>query len=938
MTDNPLVALAGFGQSIWLDFLRRGMISSGELKRLIDEDGLRGVTSNPAIFEKAIAGSDNYDRSIRELARGGRSVDDIYHRLTVEDIQGACDLFRPLYDATEGGDGFVSLEVSPHLAHYTGGTVEEARSLWAAVDRPNVMIKVPGTREGLPAVQQLISDGINVNVTLLFGLERYRAVAGAYIAGLEQRLSAGQPVSGVASVASFFLSRIDTMVDPVLEAKSREAGLDAGLAAKLMGKVAIASAKIAYRIYEEIFGAPRFAELAQRGARVQRLLWASTSTKNPAYSDVMYVEPLIGPQTINTVPMETLLAYRDHGDPAPRLKEGVDEAERVLSDLELVGIDLSDVTRRLEDEGVDKFVAPYDSLLNTLAAKRAEVITSEPEKPLAELGPYQDAVQQRLAELDRVRFATRLWRKDPEIWTSDPGARKGIEGSLGWLDAPAKMERAVDELSGFAREVWDAGFQHVVHMGMGGSSLAPLVFERMLGVKGRGLPIKVLDTTDPAIVLAIEGSIVLPDTLFIVASKSGTTAEPSAFGDYFYDRVRQVKGDRAGENFVAITDPGSPLVDQAKERGYRRTFLNFPDVGGRYSALTYFGLVPAALLGVDLRQLLSRTIGMVSACAPEVAAGDNPGVFLGAVMGEMARQGRDKLTFLMPDQLEALGLWLEQLIAESTGKAGTGILPVAGEPLAEPSSYGDDRLFVRLRMEGEEDGDIDRAAEALKAAGHPLLTITLADGTDLGAEFYRWEVATATAGAVLGINPFDQPNVQESKDHTNRLLRVVEQEGGLPSSEPVAFGEHVDMFGPGAADGIAGGLRSFLEQSRAGDYIAILAYLPEEPATEERLQQIRRGLLERYRLATTLGYGPRYLHSTGQLHKGGPNNGLYLLITANGDEDAPLPGRSYGFGVFQRAQALGDMEALRQHDRRVMRLHLDANVVAGLEELQRSLP
>jgi transaldolase / glucose-6-phosphate isomerase len=937
MTQNPLVSLATHGQSIWLDFLRRGMIISGELQRLIDEDGLRGITSNPAIFEKAIAGSDNYDEDIRAFARTGMSVEETYRRLTVEDIQNTCDLFRPLFDSTGGGDGYVSLEVSPHLANDTEGTVEEARSLWAAVSRPNVMIKVPGTQAGLPAIHRLIADGINVNVTLLFGLQRYRAVADVYTAGLEERLSAGKSVEGIASVASFFLSRIDTMVDPMLEEKARGGGPDADLANQLQGKAAIASAKIAYRIYREIFEGDRFRALEERGARPQRLLWASTSTKNPAYSDVMYVEPLIGPNTVNTMPMETLEAYRDSGDPAPRLEDGVEEAEKSLADLERVGIDLDDVTQRLEDEGVQKFIAPFDSLMNTLEAKRAEVLQSASGRGDFGLGGHEGAVRDGLDRFDKDRFAERLWSKDPSLWSGDAQAQRGISNSLGWLEAPEKMEAALDELTAFAEEVRSEGFQYVVHMGMGGSSLAPLVFERVLGVGEQGIPLKVLDTTDPATVLEIEGSIVLGDTLFIVASKSGTTAEPSAFGDYFYDRVRQIKGDTAGKNFVAITDPGSELAEQAEERGYRRTFLNFADVGGRYSALTYFGLVPAALLGADLRGLLSRARRMAEACGPAVQARDNPGVALGVAIGEMARQGRDKLTFLAPPGLETLGLWLEQLIAESTGKDGAGIIPVVAEPALDASAYGDDRLFVEFLLEGEAEGESGRMASALREAGHPVLTIALGDRLDLGQEFFRWEIATAVAGAVLGINPFDQPNVQESKDNTNRLLRVVEQQGRLPAPQPAVSGEHLTLYGPASSSELSGALGEFLEQAQAGDYLAILAYLPEGPGTGERLQQIRAALLERFHCATTVGYGPRYLHSTGQLHKGGPDTGLFLLITGNNDEDAPLPGRSYGFGVFQHAQALGDMEALQEHGRRVVRVHLDANPVDGLEELRANL-
>ncbi|OGR27614.1 MAG: transaldolase [Desulfobacca sp. RBG_16_60_12] len=374
MNPNPLLKLSTFGQSIWLDYIRRRMIDAGELKKLIDDDGLKGVTSNPAIFQKAIAGSTDYDEAIRTLAQAGTSVQAIYQVLTVEDVQRAADLFRPLYDREDGRDGFVSLEVNPHLAHDTQGTVAEARRLWQALSRPNVLIKVPATREGLPAIRQLIGEGLNVNVTLLFGLPRYREVAQAYIAGLEARAAQGRPLNRVASVASFFLSRIDVLLDPRLEKLAAAGGPQAGPARDLIGQVAIASARAAYTIYQEIFGSERFKKLAAQGARPQRLLWASTSTKNPAYPDLKYVEPLIGPDTVNTLPPETLEAYLDHGDPAARLTEGMDRAAGVLTRLPELGLDLDQATQQLEDEGVEKFNQPFDSLMATLEGKRREVL------------------------------------------------------------------------------------------------------------------------------------------------------------------------------------------------------------------------------------------------------------------------------------------------------------------------------------------------------------------------------------------------------------------------------------------------------------------------------------------------------------------------------------------------------------------------------------
>jgi transaldolase len=372
MAQNPLLKLQTYGQSIWMDFIQRKIIRSGKLKKMIEEDGVRGVTSNPTIFEEAIGETDDYDEAIADLARRGKETREIYEALAIEDIQGAADLFRPTYDRLGGRDGFVSLEVNPHLAHDTKGTVAEARRLWASVGRPNIFIKVPGTREGLPAIRQLISEGINVNVTLLFGLPRYREVTGAFIGGLKDRAAGGKEIGSVASVASFFLSRIDVLVDPLLERRMKEGSGKAAEAKNLRGKMAVASAKIAYQMYREIFKDGAFRDLAGRGAQPQRVLWASTSTKNPEYSDVKYVEPLIGPETVNTLPLKTIDAYRDHGNPAPRLEEGVEESRKDLAKLADLGMDIDQLTQQLEDEGVEKFNQPYDKLMQSIEKKRTE--------------------------------------------------------------------------------------------------------------------------------------------------------------------------------------------------------------------------------------------------------------------------------------------------------------------------------------------------------------------------------------------------------------------------------------------------------------------------------------------------------------------------------------------------------------------------------------
>ncbi len=934
MTENPLRQLEQFGQSIWLDYIRRQMITSGELRRFIEEDGLKGVTSNPSIFEKAIAGSRDYDEAIRGLARQNKSIEEIYQVLTVQDMQWAADLLFPLYEKLDGRDGFVSLEVNPHLARDTEGTIAEARRLWQAVERPNIFIKVPATLEGLPAITQLISEGINVNVTLLFGLPRYERVAEAYIAGLEERAAQGQSLKRVASVASFFLSRIDVLMDFRLEKIMAAGDPQATAARNLRGEVAIASAKMAYAIYQRIFSSRRFQALAAKGARPQRVLWASTSTKNPEYSDVKYVEPLIGPDTINTLPLETLNAYRDHGNPAPRLDAGLDTAASVLQRLPELGIDLNQITQKLEDEGIEKFNQPYDSLLCTLEAKRQAALKDLVDAQSLELGDYRKAVATRFNRLADQKFHRRLWRKDGRLWKKDLATQKLIQNALGWLHVPEKMDSNLSCLIAFTQEMRAVGFRHVVHMGMGGSSLAPLAFQRIFPPGMFGLPLTVLDTTAPATIRGIENQVNLEETLFIVASKSGTTAEPLAFADYFYDRLRKLKGERAGENFLAITDPGSPLVQLAAKRGYRGVFCNFPDIGGRYSALSFFGLLPAALMNLQVKELVDQSLRMLHACSDCVPLKENPGVALGAALGELALQGRDKVTFLVPQAITPLGMWLEQLLAESTGKEGTGLLPVAGEPVGDPSVYGSDRLFVYFRLEGEEEKKLAHGVEALRRARQPVVTIRLEDRLALAQEFFRWEIATATAGAILRINPFDQPNVQESKENTKRLLQEVQDNGHLPEDKADVIEPPLSLYGQKEGKTISECLSRLLGQAKSGDYVALLAYLPENAITAPALEAVRLRIRDILRVATTLGYGPRYLHSTGQFHKGGPNTGLFILLTAGERDDLPVPGQPYTFGVFQQAQALGDLESLRQHGRRVVRLHLGDDLAQGLSAFQ----
>lgn len=938
MSENPLHLLEQYGQSIWIDFIRRGTLLSGELKRWIDEDGVTGVTSNPSIFDKAIGGSHDYDTEISELATQGKNIEEIYTQLTVEDIQNTADLFRPTFDRLEGKDGFVSLEVSPGMARDTQGSVDEAHQLWNALNRPNVMIKVPGTSEGLGAIRQLTADGLNINITLLFGLPRYREVIDAYLSGLEDRVARGLPLKSIHSVASFFLSRIDVLLDPELDRIQHQNWGEADRAKDAIGHVAISSAKVAYQIFNQEFQSDRFKKLAALGANPQRLLWASTSTKNPAYSDVKYVDALIGPQTVNTLPVETLNAYRDHGHPAPRLADGADEARRVLRSLVRLGIDLDQATKQLEDEGVEKFEKAFSQLMASIKEKREAAIWNQPlDRQILKTGPYTLAVQNRLDEMSKKSFMDRLWRRDGSLWKDDPQSQKQIRNALGWLHVAEKMEESIPDLEEFRRHIVETGFKHVVHMGMGGSSLAPLVLSETIPPAENGLPLTVLDTTDPVTITSLAKTLPLKDTLFIVASKSGTTVEASAFEDYFYTKVKEITGDQAGDNFVAITDPDTLLVKSAEARRYRRVFCNFADIGGRYSALSFFGMVPAALLGIDLEEFLSRALRMQHACDTCVPPGQNPGLVLGSVLGTLATQGRDKVTFVLPETLASLGMWLEQLLAESTGKEGAGVIPVAGEVLGDPEVYGDDRLFVYICLRGLPDEDTNKRLSKLEKAGHPLVRIELADILDISEEFFRWEITTAVAGSILGINPFDQPNVQESKDNTNRLLKEINLGGRQKEVQPTLREGNIELYADENSATLSETLKVLLDRASPGDYLALLAYLSEDAETTNQLQTIRRILRDRTKLATTLGYGPRYLHSTGQLHKGGPNTGIFLMFTKDTSDSDSIPGHPYSFGALEHAQAIGDYEALQKHGRRVIRLHMKGEIKDGLERIKELL-
>ncbi|MBI2369434.1 MAG: transaldolase [Deltaproteobacteria bacterium] len=558
------------------------------------------------------------------------------------------------------------------------------------------------------------------------------------------------------------------------------------------------------------------------------------------------------------------------------------------------------------------------------------------------VGPWTAGIHQTLERLQQERWSERLWRLDAGIWTTDGSRQGAIRARLGWLTAPELMRPRCAELEAFAAEVQGAGFTEVLLLGMGGSSLCAEVCQ-LTFAPPPGFPVlAVLDTTDPATIRACEQTRELRRTLFLVSSKSGTTTETLALFRHFAEKAQEAGGPRWGEQFVAITDPGSPLERLARESRFRRCVLNPPDIGGRYSALSYFGLVPAALMGVDVATILDRALRMARACGPGVPTPDNPGVRLGVILAELARARRDKVTFVLPSEVAAFGAWTEQLVAESTGKEGRGLIPVDGEPIGDPRVYGDDRVFVTLELGPGGAADLAARLEALEQMGHPVVRIALADPIDLGAEFFRWELATAVAGALLAVDPFDEPDVQESKERTSRLLAgdpgVGESlQAAVAREDALVLSGEVASRGGTQGRSLAERLAAHLLQGRSGDYLALLAYLPCTAVIHERLQRIRVRVRETLRVATTLGYGPRYLHSTGQLHKGGPGNGLFLQLTAEDAVDLPVPGEAYTFSRLKQAQALGDLQALRARGRRAIRVHLGPDPVAGLAQLEQVL-
>ena len=913
---NRSEALKQAGQSIWYDNIERGMLMDGEMARMIKDGEVYGVTSNPSIFEKSISSSAAYDDILQSMAWAGLSKEQIYLELVREDIQAAADLFLPVYEATGGIDGMVSVEINPLFAYDTEKSIEDGRALWAQMNRKNVMIKVPATKAGLPVIETLISEGINVNATLIFSIPRYVEVMEAYFLGLEKRLANNLPIDHVTSVASFFVSRIDTLVDSRLEEYGAANPQAADQVAALTGKIAIDNARLAYQEFLKFFASERFENLKQYGAKVQRPLWASTSTKNKAYSETLYVDELVAPNSVNTIPPATLSAFLDHGATDLRIEQDLERARKDFDMLLKLGFDYNRIAQELEDEGVEKFKQAYISLLETIETKRAFF--------KAELANLGEAVHAALKKAADEVYVGSLFDHEPSFWTSDQSGHDEIRERLGWLSLPGQQFSIIDELAAFKEKLLSEGYVHAFVIGMGGSSLAPEVMSQAIApVGGKGLKLQIIDTTSPDEIAFRVCGVDLRKTLFIVSSKSGGTSETMSAMKYFWAELEKIEPENVGKHFVAITDPNTSLQDLAYRKGFRKVFNARPDVGGRYSVFTHFGLVPAAVMGIDLHKLLGQGNASDLQSRKNVPYPANPNLMLGLVLGEAAKRGKDKLTFIAEGFAGSLVPWLEQLIAESSGKEGKGILPIENEPVLVSQNYPEDRIFVYFKTDGSKAGLVDE----LKQAGQIVITIAIPEPYALAKEFYRWEYATAIACAVLQVNAFDQPNVQLSKTITKDMINAYQKSGKLEDGEPIWENDQAIVYGFRNEEALKETdleslLLAYARSVPEKGYVVLSGFIPRLEENFEFLQALRGRILNAVNKATTLGFGPRFLHSTGQLHKGGLGGGLFIHFTKDAEHDFEIPGEGMSFGTLQRAQALGDLQALAQKNRAAIRVHL----------------
>ncbi|MEW6568967.1 MAG: transaldolase family protein [Chloroflexota bacterium] len=899
--------LRELGALTWVEGPSRAWLESPECLDWIERGMLAGAIL-PAMARQAERLQDREVRArLRPLTQSGLSPERAIEAWIVDEARVAADAFLPLFERTSGHHGWVSV---PTLGLED---VDGLQRLWSEINRPNVVLQLPSSHESMQTYEAALVRGVNVHLIDVYSLERCAEALEAFLRALESRRAGGASVDHVTAALSPAVERLAEEADHLLDRAAGSHPEVSERATALRGQTAAALARLMYAQWRAAVDDDRFQALAVEGAHPLRLVWrmlsgsGETGVPGPAFA---------APQTALAIPHALL--FQPGPESLVELEGDLSIARAQIDGLLRLGISLAAVSERIEREALRSSRRQETAFLR-LAGRQLIGLQRE-------LGPLGEQLRQSLEALRQAQVGRRLWQRDPSLWSEQPESQGEVRWRLGWLDLPSEAATLVPALQAFAGEVRVEGLRHAVLLGTGGSSLAADVLRRILA-REDAVDFHVLDTTDPEAVLSLARRAPIRETLYLVASKSGTTVEPLALMEHFWVEALRRVGREAGRHFVAITDPGTPLEALARDRAFRRVFTSPPEVGGRYSALSIFGLLPAALMAIDLTGLLRGAARMAHACRPGADPKGNPGLFLGAALSAAAAQGLNHVTFLSDPGLAPLEDWIEQLLAESSGKEGRGLLPIIGEPPGPAAVYRQQpRLMVYLRRDGAHDARL----RSWTRAGLPVIVVEVDDGpAGLGAEFFRWEVATAVACHRLGVNAFDQPDVQRAKNRTAELLKSYHRKGFLPELPVVWEGSGIRLVGQrgrekpleGAGlDQVAGWL---LARARPGEALALLLYLSPTPTLARTLSRARRAVRDRWGVTVTPGIGPRYLHSTGQLHKGGPAGLVYVIVTAGVKRNLPIPEAGYTFGTLVSAQALGDLQALLALGRRAFGVHLD---------------
>lgn len=926
--------------SLWVDNINRSFLSDGSLQRYIDNLHITGLTSNPTIFEKAILANKAYDTSFEILLKKGYNEEEILESLMVEDIQLACDSLNKIYEESNRRDGYVSMEISPLFSFDSEKIIKESLRLYEKVGRKNLMIKIPATESGIKALEELIYSGVNINMTLIFSPFIYERTALSYIRGVEKRIAAGFSEHPY-SVASFFISRIDTAVDQKIEYLLETNHISKDEANKLKGQIAISTALMAYEKYLNLFFTDKFMKLSMSGAKEQRIVWASTSSKNPSYRASKYIEELTLADTINTAPIDTIESFYSSGlINEVNIYERISYAKYLLTLLSKFNISMEDILKNLQKDGIEKFIYSHNKLLGVIGDKinRSKNMTEKANKIM----PENHDITEEIKRLNESNFLKSLWEKETSIFKKEQEHQKIIRNSLGWLDIPFKMYSKIKEIEDFTNSIKEEGYKYAVLLGMGGSSLAPEVY-KSLYQKNNYPKLIVLDTTNPESILKARKTIDIKKTLFIFSSKSGGTIEPNSQFKYFFSEVKKSGIKNPGNNFIAITDKNTSLEKLALSKKFKKIFINPSDIGGRFSALSYFGLIPASICGANIKLIIEKSLNMAKLCQNN-NINENPGLILGSIIYNGFKLGKDKLTIILPEKLKTFGLWIEQLVAESTGKEGKGIVPVCENILNDIENCSRDRNFITVEFENFRNQQLEDSISTLKNEGHRVYRIFIEDIYDISAEFFRWEIATATAGFLMEINPFDQPDVQFSKKYTIELISEFVKTRKMSVEKPIFENDYFSVF---FSDAINKNKIEFkneeelfsyiLSNLKENDYLVLLAYLCQAADIDKKLYEILKKIKEVNNVASFYSYGPRYLHSTGQLFKGGKDNGLFLILTHKSKKDIKIDGERYTFGQLHMAQAIGDFKALNSKNRRAIRIDIKKELEKSLKYISESI-